>query len=300
MKTMYKIIILLTCIGISCKTFGQDAQYNIAKTSLQLISNAFDSSLFVYRFESIETPCVYIDQSNTQYADVKRKIINSGYRVNPAKNASDTEHVKCLSQYCARYMIFKAQSVDTAKLEISGIMMTSYGYPASSIIQFLTYTNSQPNKTDSFFSRLLSSQGTFKLYPDRDKYRLQMVLPNEPHNVHDTIYGYVEIVKDFYKPLLRSTSIYFDRLSIDKGDKNNLISLHFASTTHTDEANYYSVLAYHILKEKGSDDPYKNANAIWLDNFLRKPECKLIYNIASFMVTHTKYALPNTEVTPPH
>ncbi len=300
MKIAYKLIIFFACTGFTAVASAQDPAYDIAQTSLQLIRNAFDSAMFVYRFESIETPCVYIDQSNTQYADVKRKIINSGYRVSPQKNMSDTEHVKCLSQHCARYMVFKTKTIDTARLEITGDISTSYGYPASSIIQFLTYTNDQPNKTDSFFHRLISSKGSFKLYPDRDKYRLEIVLPNAPHSIHDTIYGYVEIVKDFHRPAIRSTSVYLDKLSIEKGDKNNLIALHFTSTSHTDEANYYSVLAYHILKEKGSDNMYKNANAIWLDNFLRKPECKLIYNIATFMVKHTKFALPNTEVAPPH
>jgi hypothetical protein len=272
---------------------------------LNQIKAALDTSIFVSRFESTETPCVYIDASKDREARANRQNINSDYRIQFKKNGSiDTTGTKCLSQYCSRYLRFRINNVDNDKLEMSGTFEATYAYPASSLIQYLGFTNSQPDKTNAYFNRLLRSEGNFFLYPEDDKYKVKIILLNKPYDSADTVSGYIEIVREAFRSNNKSVHFYFDEMNLHKGDRNNQISLKFSSTSFFLESQYFQVIAYHVLKYINSpNEDLKKANAIWLKNFLVNPacsQCKMIYNSAMFMVRSNPSVAPNTEPNPPH
>jgi hypothetical protein len=300
MRPVYLSCLLFILLAFYVAASHAQEARPIQDARLQEIKQAFDSSLFVYRFESVETPCVYIDMHNNQLADARRKRINSNYRVMPKKDLSASTDVKCLSEHCARYLRLEVEDYQADSLTITGTVEATYSYPASSIMQFITDAQGKPQRDKAFFKHLISSKGSFKLYPENDKYRIWLVLPNEPYDKGDTVYGYVEITREAYAPARQSISIYFDKMSIAKGDDNNQMFLRFSSTSQADEAQYYSVLAYFVLKGKDFQDDNKKAEAVWLENFLKEPQCLFIYTLAEEMLKTPGFRLPNTEPIPPH
>jgi len=60
------------------------------------------------------------------------------------------------------------------------------------------------------------------------------------------------------------------------------------------------MLAYNILKDKKSPDDQKCYNAVYLENFMKDPSCKLVYDKVEFWYQHNTDILPNTDPVPPH
>ncbi len=121
----------------------------------------------------------------------------------------------------------------------------------------------------------------------------------------DTFYAYLEIVKTVYSPVDKTVYfLYFDQMSLHKGDPNNQIFLKFSSTSFHDESIYYTTLVFHALKHLNSGNKSrKEAEAIWLKSFLNNPKCpqfQFIYKMAEKMVKKGIFSLPNTEPIPAH
>lgn len=300
---MIVLLVLVAGEGVFQEVHGQDRA--VIAGRLEYIGRVLDSVFFVSRFESVETPCLCIDELDSSVAYPKRKIINSDYKLHLAKkNKFDSSGVKCLSEHVARYMKFRVNSINIDSQVIAGTVETTYAYPASSLIQFLGATYGLANKGDRFFGKLIKLRGQFRLYPANEKYRVQLVLTDPPYDDKDTYLGYLEIVQDAFRERPETVfQLNFDLMSIEKGDKNNKIGERFTATSHVHEMQYYTVLAYHVLKHVGSTDVWLKANAIWLDNFLKNPECgacKPVYTAAKYMVAHGVGALPNTSPVPAH
>jgi hypothetical protein len=303
MKIIISILLTVAvCTGDITRVAAQDQE--VIQQRLTYIQHSLDSFIFVNRFQSIESPCLCIDEKDSSLAYPQRDMINSNYRIQLTKNKFNPNGVKCLSEHVARYIRLHADSVDMGTLMLSGTAEITYAYPASSIIQFLGFAMNQTNKTAHFFDKLIKLHGRFTLYPDNDKYRIRLVLTESPYDSADAYLGYLEIVQDAFRTPAENVFIFnFDLMSLDKGDKNNQIGEKFTSTSHRKEMEYYSVLAYNILKHKESTDILQKANAIWLENFLSNPSCRQcepVYNAAKFIVSHNKSALPNTSPVPAH
>lgn len=281
------------------------AQDDVVESRIKEIARTMDTSIFVSRLLSIETPCLCIDEKDSSVAFPKRTIINSNYRIKLTKDETiDSSGVKCLSEHIARYVDFQIKCINVEDQTISGDLEITYAYPASSLIQFLGYTIDVPDKNRAYFKKLVSSRGTFKLYPEGDKYRIKMVISDPPFDARDTYFGYLEVVKHAFEEKAGKVYILnFDQMSIYKGDANNQIEVKFTSTTHANETKYYAALAYEVLKRMNSADLYERAKAIWLDNFLKNPQCKqcmLVYKLALDMISKHTFSLPNTSPIPAH
>jgi hypothetical protein len=277
----------------------------LAKERLTDIRKALDSFIFVNRFISVESPCLYIYEKDSSFADHKRDIINSDYRVRlTKKNRIDSNGVKCLSEYLSRYLKLTVYNMNVDSLKLSGTAQITYAYPASSIIQLLGFAQALPDKTNSFFNKFITLNGIFMLYPEDNKYRIKVVLTDLPYDSRDAYFGYLEIVKDAFRETQEKVYIFnFDLMSLSKGDSNNQIGEKFTSSSHMKEMQYHADLAYHVLKNINSGNLVQKANAIWLDNFLKNPgcpQCKPVYNAAKYGVGHLLFQLPNTSPTPAH
>jgi hypothetical protein len=181
----------------------------------------------------------------------------------------------------------------------------TYGYPASSIIQYLGFTYNAEDKQNAFYGKLLKSVGWFSLYPEGDKYKIKVSLDSKPYNKKDTFYGYLEIVKGLHAPASKiSYQVFFDQMNLFRGDRNNQIFLRFTSTSFSDEAVYFTNLVFNTLKhENSSQKDKKYAEAIWLRNFLadpKCPQCSFIFKQAEYLVQQNKFSLPSTEPIPAH
>jgi hypothetical protein len=281
------------------------AQNNLVVTQrLSEIRAGLDSLIFVKRFESIESPCVCIDEKDHRKADPKRKLINSDYQLGLYNRHHIDSGVRCLSQFYARYTRFKIETIDTGAQTMKGIVELTYGYPASSIIQFLGMYHQKSGPTNVYFNQLLKNTGRFALYTEKDKYRIWVVLDDGPYHNLDTAYGYLEIVKNGVGPDgIKSYGVYFDQISYDRGDKNNQIFLKYTSTSFDLETQYYSRLLFEDLKSINSTDMIKKANAVWLKSFYNNPRCEscsFVYDIAEKMVKDNLFSLPNTNPIPAH
>lgn len=303
MKRRIVLLILFVCGGILQEVHAQSRE--VIAERMEYIGRVLDSAFFVSRFESVETPCLCIDEQDSSVAYPKREVINSDYKLQLAKkNKFDSTGIKCLSEHVARYMKFRVSSINIDSQVISGTVETTYAYPASSLIQFLGATHALADKGNRFFGKLIKLHGRFRLYPANEKFRIQLVLTDPPYDEGDAYFGYLEIVQDAFRERPETVFLLnFDLMSIEKGDKNNKIGEGFTSTSHAHEMQYYTVLAYHVLKYAGSTDVWLKANAIWLDNFLKNPECpscKPVYTAAKYMVAHGTGKLPNTSPVPAH
>ena len=309
MKRFYFLFQLLILFLFLSTRLTAQSYKSIVNTKLDTIKMGLDTNIFVSRFESIETPCVYIDPGNNLIATTNRQVINSDYRIflkkNKTKDSIATDGVKCLSQYCSRYMRLVVKEINEDSLNIKGTIEFTYSYPASSIIQYLGYTENNLHCTDSFFNKLIKSSGTFVLYPEDDKYRIKVVLPSLPYDSGDAVYGYLEIVKSQFNNNV-AYNFFFDKMSIKKGDNNNQIFLKFTSTNHRYETIYHETLAYNTLKylhADAKDSIIQKASALWLDNFFKNEACatcKTIYNEVLKMANGKSFRLPNTEPLPSH
>ena len=270
------------------------------------IQKGLDTVFFVKRFESIETPCVCIDSVNDKVAYVHRKVTNSNYRILFNKNKKvDEAGVQCLSKYYNRYAKFHVSSYDLKTQTLAGECSLTYGYPSSSIIQYLGFTYNAANRENAFYGKLLQSTGRFILYPENDKFKMKLWLTTGPYNIQDTFYAYLEIVQGVYSSTSKVVyQLYFDQMNLFKGDKNNQVFLKFAATSFSEEAVYHTSLLYHKLKYINSPTKdVKYAEAVWVKNFFNDsqcPQCRYIYNQAIYMVNHNRFSLPNTEPSPPH
>lgn len=268
---------------------------------LDIISQGLNNFLFVSRFESVETPCLYIDPKDSSKATAYAK--NSNYRKRLADSlVVDDLGVKCLSNYCAKYIRFKTASTNDDSLIIRGEVEMTYGYPAAAIMQMLCITNDAPGNDSVFFKKMIKSKGLFKMYPEKSKYVISMIMQKEPFDPRDTVYGYLEIVKDFFgTDNTPSFHFIFDHISLYKGDKNNPLSLGYTSTTHRQEMIYYTEMVRDILQYRSSTEIKKRAYAVWLANYFESQaclKCNLIYKPASDY--YKTEILPNTQPQPAH
>ncbi len=275
------------------------------KKRLENIRAGLDTSFFVMRFQSIETPCVCINVNDDDSA-TQESIPNSNYRIRFFRDGViDTNGVQCLSNYCSRYARFHVKCINVEDETISGEVSFTYGYPASSVIQYLGIALPSANRGNAFYEKLLNCSGTFSLYPEKDKYRLKVQLNTGPYDERDIFYAYLEISEGVYsdtKPA--SYQLYFDQMSLFKGDRNNQIFLRFSSTSFNEEAEYYAVLLYHTLRYiNNPKNDRKKAEAIWAKNFYNNPECSacsFIYQMAEKMVKSNNFQMPNTNPVPSH
>lgn len=309
-NALYLVIIagisILLSFGFTHPVMAQQND-TVTLNRLKEINAALDTLIFVNRFQSIETPCFYIDPVDHSFAHTNRKIINSNALIQLTRGKEkriDPSGIKCLSQFCARYLRLTTSTIDNQSLTIRGKVESTYGYPASSIIQYLGFLSDNLAKTTKFFEKMLRSTGTFVIFPEGDKYRIKIMFSDGPYEKSDIFSGYLEIVLEAFNPTHnKSLSFYFDEININKGDHNNQIFLKFSSTTFHNEEVYYTVLVYNTLKKKNSSILLEKANAIWLENFLTNPactQCKPIFNSAKYMVDNNMSILPNTEPIPAH
>lgn len=301
-KIIITILITLTSSNVIAQLVEAN---NIIENRIVAIKKGLDSMIFVKRFESITTPCIYIDSLDNSVAHTKRKITNSNYRIAlKSDKAKIDSGVECLSQYYSRYARLSTNKIDTSDQIISGAIEFTYGYSASSIIQYLGFTAAAQDKSVAFFEKLIRTHGIFRIYPEDDKYRIMIALPEQPYEKMDTIYGYLEIVKEAYdKNPEISYSLYFDRINIYKGDNNNQIFLKFTSSSYRDEAMYFTRKLYHVLKFLESGEKQKKAHALWVKSFFNNPncsQCKFIYNQSEYLVNSKSYVLPDTDPVPAH
>jgi hypothetical protein len=301
MRRTFLASLVSCCIVSSC--FAQADENSIATERYATIKKGLETMIFVKRFEGLETPCLCINKIDNTTAEAKREITNSNYRIRLTRKDTIDPGVKCLSQYYARYMRFELDSTNNRNDTIKGIVHFTYGYPASSLIQYLDFTKASVTETSDYFKRLISSAGTFKLYLENDKYRISINLPKEPYG-NDIVFGYIEIVQEAFRtPSHLSYNVYFDKVSVQKGEKNGQIFLNFSSTSHYYEKMYYAGMIYNVLRYLNSDNKTKRANAIWLQTFLENSDCfsnNIVYNSAKTMLKAKSFALPNTEPLPPH
>jgi hypothetical protein len=301
-KHFNRLIIIAFALLPGIKTYPQ--KYNeIKRDRLDVISRGLERYLFVNRFESVETPCLYIDSADNTLASPGRNIINSDYRSQLSKKGFiDPDGVKCLSNYYSRYIKFKIENSIVDSLIIEGSFETTYGYPASSLMQYLCLTYPMPSKDTIYFNKLIRTKGRFRLFPENNKYVISLVIGDEPDDKRDIVYGYLEISQDFFNPHPQpSFQFIFDQISIYKGDKNNQISVRYTSTSHRTEMIYYTAMVHDVLKNKDAPDSSKQAYAKWLSNYLQNANCircNLIYMPASTL--RNGFILPNTEPNPPH
>jgi hypothetical protein len=301
----YTITILL--IGIAWvaalgRGFAQEQQ---VRDRLDTIKKVLDTKIFVNRFETIESPCLYLDNNDSTRAYPRRATINSNYRVRlSTRKILDPNGVKCLSEYAARYLRFEVKCVTEKDQTLSGNVEITYAYPASSLIQLLGFTVGQPDKNNVFFNKLIRLPGTFQLYPEGEKYRIKLVLTEPPYDKGNAYFGYLEIIRDAFRTSGENVFVFnFDLMSIARGNNNNQIREKFSSTTHSKESMFYSVLSYHVLKNKTSPDLLLRAKAIWLENFLQNracPQCKMVYFQAVLTMFVRGFSLPNTSPDPAH
>lgn len=298
---IYSFLLIIVSIA-----FGQSREETIKKRLIS-IKTGFENTFFVKRFESIETPCLCLNDTDDTKATLNRNLNNSNYRF---RNTHDRNHpidsgVTCLSKYYARYAKFKVTDSNFVNQTLSGTVEFTYGYPASSIIQYLGFTHTAADPAAAFLGKLLKNPGKFMLYPENDKFRIWISMDGKitPYDTRDTIFGYIEIVKGEFR---RDSAyeIFFDKKSIYKGDNNNQISIRFTSTTFDLEKTHYRDQLYFVLKEKGSPDVAKRAEAIWLNSFYSNPNCfgcQFIYNLADLYIKNMGISpLPNTEPLPAH
>ncbi|WP_315814409.1 hypothetical protein [Paraflavitalea speifideaquila] len=210
----------MTIVSLAfCQWPAIGQQQEVIRDRLSSIQRGLDTMIFVNRFESIESSCLYIASWDSSIACAERAVINSNYRIKLAKGKEiDTNGVKCLSQHVARYLRLRVKVVDTTDLCLAGVVETTYAYPASSIIQLLGATRQLEGKTDRYFDKLIKFTGTFTLYPADDKYRIKMILNDLPFDPGDAYFGYLEIVLDAFKPHAEKVYLLrFDQMSIKKG-----------------------------------------------------------------------------------
>lgn len=301
---MHRLIIIL--FFFSAVSTANAQSDSIIVNRLNEIAVGLNSHLFVNRYESVEVPCVCIDSANDKMAAIHRDYINSGYRRLFAKSGKiDSLGVACLSRYYSRYAKLQVTNIDTASEKITGTISFTYGYPASSIIQYLGFYSRQPEREDSFYNRLLQSPGWFTMFPEEGKYKLTYGINKGMYDSRDTFSGYVEIVIGGYDSKhSKSFQLLVTNINLYHGDREIPVSVKFASTSFRDEATYYSDMLYHrlIFLNSGFKDK-DQAEAIWLNNFFRNQQCwqcQFIYGMAMSKVSFGKKILPNTEPIPPH
>lgn len=298
---MLPVLVYLLPSTASGQHFQPDS---IVADRLQQIIKGLDTLLFVKRFESVETACLCIDSSNPVFADRERRIINSNYKIRLKLDHLIDSGVSCLSNYYARYARLRVKEYNEERQEIFGTVEFTYGYPASSIIQYLGMKYNAPQRDGAFFETMFMSTGTFCLYPDNDKYSLQIAMDATPYDKGDTLTAFLEISKNAFSSREKTGyMIYFEEMSLRQGDRNNQIFLRFTSTSFRDESMYYAVMMYHVLKYLQDPDKEKQGPALWLKSFFdnsKCPSCKFIYAQAAAMVNGHITALPNTEPFPAH
>jgi hypothetical protein len=297
------LLTIIVSLLISRSAFSQPIKYDsVIKHRLLEIRHGLDTMIMVRRFESIQTPCVCIsDDDNIAYSPSNPS--NSNFRTTVKKKKMNNG-INCLSQYCARYCRFKVKEVDLNALTITGGVELTYGYPAAAIIQYLGKTYKSENPQNDFFENLLRSQGSFKLYPENDKYILQLTLETQPYDRRDTFYAYLEIVRGVYEQISETGyMLFFDQMSLHKGDRNSQIFLRFTSTSIRDETIYYTNLLYDKLVELTGTKTVPKKEAMWVQNFFGSPgcnSCHYLYSKALSKLEANGLRLPDTDPFPAH
>lgn len=301
------ILPIIILVYVDFAAIAQPAVYDsIVNERFSQIRKGLDTTFFVKRYESIETPCVCIDSTDDKKAHVFRETINSNYRIQLRQNGQvDDAGVQCLSKFYDRYARFRVTTFDPSAHTLTGECSFTYGYPAASIIQYLGFYHRTPGRDNAFYNRLLQSKGWFMLYQENDKFKMKVSLDSGPYHKKDTFTAYLEIVQNVYTPSKKIVyELYFDQMNIFTGDKKNQIFLKFASTSFTDEAVYHTNLLFNKLRYiNATNNPQLYAEAVWVKNFFADPrcsQCAFIYEQAQYMVDHNIFILPNTEPSPAH
>lgn len=302
-KKIYTWFTGFLCLLTLSPVCSAQAVNEVGRQRLDSIADCLERFLFVNRFESVESPCLYIDSADHTLASPARKNINSNYRTRLSQQHSiDPNGVKCLSSNYAKYLQCKVERIQADSLLIEGSLEISYGYPASSIIQYLCFAAGSLPVNNVYFQQLIRSRGWFRTYPEKDKYVIAMVVRDRPYDERDTAFGHLEITKGYFNPAAPpSYQFIFDRISLYKGDKNNQLSLRYTSTDHRNEMIYYTSMVHEVLKNKDAANIQEKAYAIWLTNYLLNPaclRCNLIYDPA--LRQDNGFMLPNTEPQPAH
>ena len=277
--------ILLSIVSLALYTISVNGQVSggkdstrIKREALNKIQGMLGQSVFVHRFESIEVPCVYLSADDDKTAS-PNTISNSNFLIRSwdKNNPIDSSGVICLSKYYSRYLKLEVDTgnTDVEHLTIQGKVKVTYSYPLSSIIQYLDFAksgqSSNNGRTSAFLERFLYTDGTFRLYPENEKYRIEVSLPEPPYGGNYKFIGYLEnsdrvTISATDTLIQRGLRIYFDRMYVVGGDQNNQIFLEFGSTDHREETQYFCGVIYHHLKH---NDKY----AVWLRNYLSNPSC---------------------------
>jgi len=301
-KTQWLHVVLTGSLLATLLSAHPQATNDFARKRLDTIASGLNRLLFVNRFESVESPCLFIDSADNTVATPARAVINSNYRSRLAKGSIDENGVKCLSDHYAKYLQFKTERIAADSLVIEGEIRVTYGYPAPSIMQYLCFTAPLAAKNTAYFEKMTKTKGWFRLYPEKDKYVIATVIRDQPFDPRDTVYGYLEITKGYFDSLApASFQFIFERISLYKGDKNNQLSMRYTSTDHRSEMMYYTSMVHEVLKNIHSGDIQKKAYAKWLSNYLLNRNCircDLIYKPASMV--NNGFILPDTEPQPAH
>src|SRR5436190_21035588 len=94
---IYILLTIAVCIGGITRVAAQDPE--IIQQRLIYIQHSLDSFIFVNRFQSIESPCLCIDEKDSSLAYPQRAVVNSNYRIQLTKNKFNPNGVKCLSEH---------------------------------------------------------------------------------------------------------------------------------------------------------------------------------------------------------
>ncbi len=117
LKAILSILLVLFHVFAKSQSFSYDS---LIRQRLLEIQKGLDSSLFVNRFESIETPCLCIDSNDNQKAYAQRDTINSNYRIRFSKDGKIDSGVQCLSKYYSKYARFDVKVYTTKDQRLSG------------------------------------------------------------------------------------------------------------------------------------------------------------------------------------
>jgi len=321
-----KFILILLTIATACKVQAQSKDDTTTiKAKMTEIRNDLNNLILVNRFQSVETPCFEINDHDSTQAkhSALNGIINNNYRIRLFRDSVITPGIKCLSEFCCRYMrLLVNDSMDVTNLKMSGIVESTYGYPSSTLMQYIGLTYTLQGRDSIYFKKLIRNTGTFEIYPEDSRYKIRLRFPTSPYNSDFIIYGYIEAIRPAQPGDNRVVyNIYFDQLDIKHGDANNRIFVKFSGTSHRDEQLYFQSLITNIInkgqhknitpgnakaqsvydldKTKPKQDIKSEAYAKWLLNFLKQaPYCDIFYRSAITTQNSQSFQLPNISPTP--
>ena len=274
MKTI-SLLFFMTFIGCSLK-----AQSIQDSTIIEALNNL----LFVNYFKTVETRCpiLTINGGSGFTIDSFPANSNAQYIDRSKMNKSDSDFVsrgiKCLSQYCARYLKFEYKELTTNtkkdSLFFTGTVRSTYSYPFPILVQYMLGLHKLNNyhiqggivdSTLSFYNLMLSSTGIFKIAvkkvdstsPDLESGgRITLDSLNAPYNGIYTLKGRIDF---------SDCSIEINRMNTKNGDQNAFIPIiKFMNTDFSAEKGRIFTF-YNEDYEEMENVTYAN----WVNNFTK-------------------------------